>query len=80
MEDNRARADEGAVLHGAALEVGEVPDDASGAHDRREVGPGVDDGAVLDRRALADHDAAEVAAQHAPAATPSPRTRWSRRR
>ena len=51
VQHDRPGADEGAVLDHAALEVGEVPDDAVVADERVELGRAVDDGAVLDRRA-----------------------------
>src|SRR5262249_29548923 len=56
-------ADEGTVLDDAALEMGEVPDDAVVADEGVELLGAVDDGAVLDRGPGADHDLAVVAAQ-----------------
>ena len=64
VQHDRVRADERAVLDGAALEVREVADDAVVADDGGQLGGAVDDGAVLDRRALADADVAVVAPQH----------------
>ena len=51
------------IFEDAALEMSEMPDDAAVTDDRREVGSGVDDGAVLNGRTRPDPDFAEVAAQ-----------------
>ena len=64
VQDDRPTADERAVLDHAALEVREVSDHAVVADDRGVLVDGVDDGAVLDRGALAHDDRAVVAAQH----------------
>ena len=64
MQHDRTRADQGAVVDGAALEVGEVPDHAVVADDRGEHRGGVDDGAVLDRGARPDLDVPVVAPEH----------------
>ena len=51
VQDDAARAGQRLVLEGAALEVGEVADDAAVADDGGEARAGVDDGAVLNGRA-----------------------------
>ena len=51
------------VLEDAALEMGEMADDAAVTDDGGEAGPGMDHGAVLNGRTRPDPDFAEVAAQ-----------------
>jgi hypothetical protein len=64
VEDDGPRAHETAVLDRAALKVGVVADDAVVSDHGGPLLGGVHDGAVLDRRALADDDLPEVRPKH----------------
>src|SRR2546425_11358477 len=61
--DHAIHADQRAAAHDAAMEDRAVPHGGFGARDRVLAGKAVQHAAVLDVRALLDHDAAEIAAQ-----------------
>ena len=64
MKNDRAIADERVAFDRAPFKVNNVADDAIVTDDCWSGWNAVNDGAVLDRRALADSDSAVVTAQH----------------
>ena len=66
MQDDRPRTDQRTVVDDAPLQVGEVPDHTFVANNRRLEKGGVNNGAVLDGRAGADHNFPVVAPQNRP--------------